>query len=153
MNHAILTILLCMASVMATAQQSFCKDIKDIDVTKKISILEDAVSVIKKEISRDQKISSWVLSPLALTQTRELLKKDLPEKEKILKDIKQEFTEDMDTAISLIKDSIKKEKKIVNAVPIDTFYQQIAKNTINEGIGTKKKILEILEAKSKELNP
>ncbi|MFV1950766.1 MAG: hypothetical protein ACC630_02230 [Nitrospinota bacterium] len=152
MNNAILTILLCMASVMATAQQSFCKDIKDIDVTKKISILENAVSVIKKEISRDQKISSWVLSPLALTQTRELLKKDLPEKEKILKDIKQEFTEDMDTAISLIKDSIKKEKKIVNAVPIDTFYQQIAKNTINEGLPTKKKILEILEAKLKELN-
>lgn len=153
MNRTILTVLLCMAGVMATAQQSFCKDIKDIDVTKKISILENAVSVIKKEISRDQKISSWVLSPLALTQTRELLKKDLPEKEKILKDLKQEFTEDPDTSILLIKGSIKKEKKIVNALPIDTFYQQIAKNTINEGLPAKKKILEILEAKLKELNP
>ena len=135
-----------MATVMAIAQES-------LDETKKTSVLKEAVSVIKKEISRDQKISSWVLNPIALTQTRELLKKDLPEKEKILKYLKQKFTGDLDNAISLIKDSIKKEKKIVNTAPIDFSQQQLAKNTINKGIGTKEKILKILEAKLKELNP
>ncbi|MBI5183380.1 MAG: hypothetical protein HY999_03350 [Nitrospinae bacterium] len=146
----ILTILLCISSVIARAQESFDKGIS---VTKKIAILERSLSVIKKEISRDQEISSWVLNTIALTQTRELLKKDIPEKEKIIEDLKQGFPGDLDKAISLIKDSIEKEKRIVDAVPIDTFHQQVAKNTINEGIGTKKEILKILEDKLKELSP
>ena len=79
----------------------------------------EEISFFEKEISRDKDISSWAQNTIALRITRDYLKRDLPEKKRILDNLKKDFGDELKDEIGFISQNIEKENEIISDMRID----------------------------------
>ncbi|MBI5749229.1 MAG: hypothetical protein HZA00_08890 [Nitrospinae bacterium] len=121
------------------------------DIKEKVSTLEEEISFLEKEISRDKDISSWVQNTIALRTTRDYLKRDLPEKKRILDNLKKDFGDELKDEIGFIEQNIEKEKEIVAGVLIDIGTIKYTQAYIQENLPRKNDLLKIFKEKLEEL--
>lgn len=121
------------------------------DIKNKISTIEEEISFLEKEISRDKDITSWVQNNIALSMTRDLLNRDLPEKGKILSSLRENFGDEIKNETGFIEQNIEKEKEIASGVQIDIGAIKYAQAYIQESLPRKDDLLKVLKGILEEL--
>ena len=121
------------------------------EIKNKISTLEEAISFLEKEISRDKNISSWVQNTIALRITRDYLKRDLPEKKRILDNLKRDLGDELKDEIGFISQNIEKENEIISDVRIDIGTIKFTQAYITETLQRKNDMMNTFREKIQEL--
>jgi hypothetical protein len=117
---------------------------------KKISTIEEAISFLEKEISRDRDIASWGQNLVALKMTRDLLNRDLSEKKRILDNLKKELGDEIKDEIGFIGQNAEKEKEIGADVRIDIGAIKYTQAYIQENIQRKNDLLKTFKERLKK---
>ncbi|MBI3812985.1 MAG: hypothetical protein HY279_00760 [Nitrospinae bacterium] len=120
-------------------------------IKKKIAILEEELSFLEKEISRDKDIASWGQNLIALRMTRDLLNRDLPEKKMILDNMRSDLGDELKDEIGFIEQNAEKEKEIGTDVRIDIGTIKYTQAYIQENIQRKDDLLKTLKKELEEL--
>lgn len=120
-------------------------------IKEKVSTLEEEISFLEKEISRDKDISSWAQNTIALRITRDYLKRDLPEKKRILDNLKKDFGDELKDEIGFISQNIEKENEIISDVRIDIGTIKFTQAYITETLQRKNEMMNTFKEKLKEL--
>ena len=121
------------------------------EIKNKISTLEEAISFLEKEISRDKDISSWAQNTIALRITRDYLKRDLPEKKRILDNLKRDLGDELKDEIGFISQNIEKENEIISDVRIDIGTIKFTQAYITETLQRKNDMMNTFREKIQEL--
>ncbi len=121
------------------------------EIKNKISTLEEAISFLEKEISRDKDISSWAQNTIALRITRDYLKRDLPEKKRILDNLKRDFGDELKDEIGFISQNIEKENEIISDVRIDIGTIKYTQAYIAENLQRKNDMMNTFKEKKQVL--
>lgn len=121
------------------------------EIEKKASTLEEEITFFEKEISRDKDISSWGQNAIALRMTRDYLKRDLPEKKRILDNLKKDLGDELKDEIGFISQNIEKENEIISDVRIDIGTIKFTQAYITETLQRKNDIMNTFREKMQEL--
>jgi len=121
------------------------------EIKEKITSLEEVISFLEKEISRDKDIASWGQNHIALRMTRDLLNRDLPEKKRILDNLKKDLRDELKDDIGFIGQNVEKEKEIGAGVRIDIGTIKYTQAYIQENIQRKNDLLKVLKEKLEDL--
>jgi hypothetical protein len=121
------------------------------EIKKKIFSIEEEITFLEKEILRDREIASWVQNNIALGNTRDILKRDLSEKGRILENLKKNAYVDFKNEIDFIEQNIEKEREIVSGIRIDIGTIKYTQAYIQETIPKKDNLLNVFKERLEEL--
>ncbi len=122
---------------------------KEID-SKTLSALKDMIEHLKGEVERDAEIIEMVSNIIAFSKFRELLKRDLPIKKKLLKALKEIENADLNKEIEGISKNIELETRIIETMLIGKYSARKSrlfrksKNQIRKALSEKKKLVQDL---------
>ncbi len=118
---------------------------------KILPILQKGIEIIKYEIERDELVVSRKMLIPGIRQLRLALKKDIPEKEKLLNNLKSPLIPTISNIAGPLQKTITQERKIVESNQISSRVRRQTRNIIKSFIPIKKDILASLEKALSEL--